>query len=167
VHSSAARRFGVRLVLLAGLWWALNPGDPASWIVGGPVVVLAAWAGAWLAARAQWSVRPLGLLRFIPFFLLASFRGGANVAWRALHPRLPIEPELMRYALRLPEGSARVFFIDVASLLPGTLSADLEGSTLLVHVLSSPHRARRSVAALEEHVAGLFGLDVSSQGGSP
>jgi len=38
------RRYGLRLILMAILWVALNGADGKSWIVGAPIVVLAAAA---------------------------------------------------------------------------------------------------------------------------
>lgn len=158
------RGFTARLLLFAALWWALVPGDPASWVVGAPVALLAAWAGTRLAARRPWRLRPAGVARFLPFFLATSLRGGIDVAWRALHPALPIEPALVRFRLRLPPGTARTFIVDVVSLLPGTLSADVDGSTLVLHALNDGGAARRGVAVLEERVADLFALELPPEG---
>jgi multicomponent Na+:H+ antiporter subunit E len=51
---------------------------------------------------------------------------GLDVAWRALHPALPIEPQFQRFRLHLPEGQPRTLMVSVLSLMPGTLSAELE-----------------------------------------
>jgi multicomponent Na+:H+ antiporter subunit E len=162
----ASGRNAARLVLLAALWAALNPRDPGSWIVGVPVIAAAAWAAARLAPPAAWRFTPAGIARFVPFFLLASLRGGVDVAWRAVHPRLPIDPALVRHALGLPEGTARVFLIDAMSLLPGTLSANCEGSTLVVHVLNDAQAAAAAIVELEERVAALFGVALAGEGRS-
>jgi multicomponent Na+:H+ antiporter subunit E len=154
------------VVLLAASWWALNPRDSDSWVLGVPVVVATAWVAARLAASARWSLRLSGLLRFAPFFLLASLRGGADVTWRALHPRLPIEPALVRHPLRLPEGTARIFLIDVMCLLPGSLSADCRGATLLLHVLNDTRGAAKSIGMLEDRVAALFGVELPDESGA-
>ena len=52
-------------------------------------------------------------------------KGGVYVAWRAFDPRMPITPELIEYPLRLPPGLPRVILVNMVSLLPGTLSAEL------------------------------------------
>jgi len=76
-------RFCFRAVLFALLWWMLTEGAADSWLVGAPVVVLAALASGVLLPGTSWSLP--GLLRFIPFFLWHSLRGGVDVAGRALH----------------------------------------------------------------------------------
>lgn len=154
----------IRVGLLTGLWWALVPDEPASWIVGGPAVALAAWGAGRLASPQARRVSLPGALRFVPYFLRTSLQGGVDVGWRALHPRLPIDPAFVRHPLRLPEGTARTFLVNVVSLLPGTLSAEVEGSTLVLHVLSHSDQSARGVVVLERRVADLFGLDIAGRG---
>ncbi len=161
---SSLRGFVARLLLFATLWWTLNQGDGVSWVVGGPIVVLAAWAGTQLAPSRSWRLRPRGVLRFLPYFLATSLRGGVDVAWRAVHPRLPIDPALVRHPLRLPDGTARIFMVNVVSLLPGTLSAELDESTLVLHALNDAREAARGAAVLETRIADLFAVELSEPG---
>jgi multicomponent Na+:H+ antiporter subunit E len=88
--------------------------------------------------------------------------GSVDVAWRALHPRLPISPSLEEYALHLPsEGPARVFFANIVSLLPGTLSTELRNGSMMIHVLSTePVDAVTELRRLERKVGALFGLEL-------
>ncbi len=148
-----------RAGLLAILWWSLNPQDIASWIIGVPVVLMGAWLGSLLTRTSlPLKIHPFGLLGFIPFFVLASVKGGIDVAWRSLHPRMPIDPLIRRYSLRLPEGTPSVFMATVLSLLPGTLSADIDESTLVIHMISDSESVTKGVLALEVKVAHLFGI---------
>jgi multicomponent Na+:H+ antiporter subunit E len=64
--------------------------------------------------------------------------------------------------LRLPPGSARTLFIAVISLLPGTLSAELEGRRLRVHTLIQDPAVLENLRELEIRVAALFGLELGS-----
>jgi multicomponent Na+:H+ antiporter subunit E len=93
---------------------------------------------------------------FLPFFCLQSLRGGVDVAWRAFHPGLPIHPCLVHYPLRLRETPARVFMANVVSLLPGTLSADIDGDSLIVHALDGRLPVAEQLAVLESRVANVF-----------
>jgi len=158
-------RVAVQTGLLAGLWWVLHAGEWHSWIVGAPVIAAAVWLGNRMRIGALWTLHFGALARFVPYFLGASFLGGLDVGWRALHPRRPIAPALVRLPLRLPQGTPRTFFATVLSLMPGTLSVEIEDSILVVHVLSHPDASVRGVRALEERVAGLFGVGPSGGGG--
>jgi multicomponent Na+:H+ antiporter subunit E len=102
------------------------------------------------------------MARFLPFFLWQSLRGGIDVARRALHPRLPLAPLLLDYPLRLPDGPACTFLANTVSLLPGTLSADLENGCLTVHVLDgSQPDVSAELQSLEALIADLFGVELS------
>lgn len=150
----------LRLTLLAGLWWAIAGGASESWLVGVPAVLAAAWAAGRLRARPGPGLSLGGLLSFIPFFLWESLRGGVDVARRTLGWRLRIRPGFTDYHVRLPHPSARVFFANSVSLLPGTLTADLDGERLHVHLLAEDLDATAELARLERAVARLFGQNL-------
>lgn len=150
------RTLWTRVVLFALVWWILANGAMDSWGVGVPVVLVAAGISVALLPPVSWSL--IGVLRFVPFFLWRSLRGGVDVAWRALHPRLPISPTLFDYRLRLPPGLPRVFMANTVSLLPGTLSAELDDALLRIHVLDESGDFANELEALENQVAGVFGL---------
>jgi multicomponent Na+:H+ antiporter subunit E len=143
-----------RALLFSLLWWALTDGTAGSWWIGAPAV-----AGAVIISVTL--VPPLGLvwrevMGFVPFFLWHSLKGGVDVAWRAFHPRMPITPELIEYPLRLPPGLQRVILVNTVSLLPGTLSAELGGQVLKVHVLDSLGDFLAELEALEQRVGCIF-----------
>lgn len=144
-----------RALLFSLLWWALTDGTAGSWWIGAPAV-----AGAVIISVIL--VPPLGLvwrevMGFVPFFLWHSLKGGADVARRAFHPRMPIAPELIEYPLRLPPGLSQVAMINITSLLPGTLSAEIEGQVLKVHVLDSRGDFLDGLNALEQRVGRMWG----------
>jgi multicomponent Na+:H+ antiporter subunit E len=152
-----------RSITFGFLWWVLGGNDPLWWWVGLPAVGLAVMVSLAFSpapCRLRWS--PGGLALFVPFFFIQSLRGGLDVARRALHPRLPLNPSLVRYPLRLEETPAQVFMANVVSLLPGTLSADLEGSVLIVHALDTGLPVAEQLHALESRVAHLFRIVMQS-----
>lgn len=75
-----------------------------------------------------------------------------------MHPRLPIDPQLIDYNLRLPDGASRVLFMNVVNLLPGTVSADVCNHVLIVHVIDGRQPMHQQLAKLECVVAGLFAI---------
>jgi multicomponent Na+:H+ antiporter subunit E len=101
-----------------------------------------------------------GVLRFVPFFLARSLRGGLDVAWRALHPRLPLRTGWLEYHTRLPPGAPRLLFSMSISVLPGTLTAERRDGTLHVHLLDTALASAGTLAALETKVAAVFGLEL-------
>ncbi|MEA3243826.1 MAG: Na+/H+ antiporter subunit E [Pseudomonadota bacterium] len=155
-------KFAFRTVMFALLWWILTEGAMNSWLVGAPVVVFAVLASRALLPGVSWSLP--GIVRFVPYFLWRSLYGGLDVARRALHPRLPISPELCEHRWRLPPGLPRVFMANTVSLLPGTLSAELDEEHLHVHVLDHTGDFASELTVIEARVAGLFGLNLVADG---
>ena len=156
--SPVASSFVRRLLLLAGLWWLLAGSDGLSWLLGGPVILtLAVWRLDDVGGE-EGRLRLLRLLPFVPLFVWRTLMGSCDVAWRALHWRLPIAPVVYDYALRLPAGGpAQVFFANCLNLLPGTLTASWEDGVLRVHVLTDVPQAMAELRKLERQVALLFG----------
>jgi multicomponent Na+:H+ antiporter subunit E len=143
-----------RVVLLAFLWFALAGEHPASWTVGAPAVAAAALISLWMA-RGQ-RVNALALAGFLPRFLWQSITAAFDVARRTLMPSLDIHPGTVRHRLALPAGLPRVSYMNILSLLPGTLSASLEGDDLCVHVLDTRRDHARDLSRLEQRLARIF-----------
>jgi multicomponent Na+:H+ antiporter subunit E len=150
---------GIRAALLALFWWVLSNGNPESWVVGGPVVLFATVSSLLLSHGARQHWRLTGLLSFVPFFLWRSFCGSIDVARRAMHPKMPLEPAFIDYNLSLPNGAFRLFMANVVSLLPGTLSAELRGDWLKVHVLDANADVFEELQSLESKIGHVFGLE--------
>ena len=144
------------VLALALIWWVITDGALSSWILGVPVLAMAVWASLRLNASSDAQISLSGLLRFLPFFLWESLRGGVDVARRTLAPALHVEPDFIRYRSRLPSQAARAFFANCVSLLPGTLVADIKDEWLEVHVLNSDSDAEGDLRRLEQVVARVF-----------
>jgi multicomponent Na+:H+ antiporter subunit E len=156
----------LRGVLFTLIWVALAGPDLDSWVIGLPAILAATWASLVLSGRKQpdrnrRALYILGVLRFVPFFLWESLRGGIDVAARVLTPRPRVDPGMRSYRMSLQSAAARLVFVDSVSLLPGTLSADLQGDLVTVHALDVGDDIERSLQGLERKVADLFdeGLD--------
>jgi multicomponent Na+:H+ antiporter subunit E len=159
-----------RVALLVVVWWALAEGGAPSGV--GAIVAVAAVAGtAWasLALRLPGGSRPrlARVPRFLAFFAWQSVRGGVDVAWRALSPAGRVQPGFVDYDPRLGEGTARAIFIEVVSVMPGTLVAeqkDAGGGPVVVHVLDPALPIESSLTGVEREVRLLFGLPARTPG---
>jgi len=143
-------------VVLFALWLVFDGLE--SWPVGVPAALIGGWLAARLADTEPFWWNPLRLIGFAGFFVVESFRGGADVAWRSLHPRLPVEPRFFDYPIGVPEGQPSTLLISTISLLPGTLSAELQRGehVLVVHTLADG--GEDSVQRLEGRIARLFSV---------
>lgn len=142
---------------LALLWLLLTDGNPGAWVVGVPAVLLAAWVVRPVGADQRGRLSLIGLLRFLPFFVWESMRGGIDVARRVVGPRLRVMPGLVSYAVRLRGPQARLLFVNSASLLPGTLVADIQDDRLQVHALDRNGDFFGELHRLETAVGRVYG----------
>jgi multicomponent Na+:H+ antiporter subunit E len=145
-----------RTLVFSLVWWVLTEGNVHSWGIGVPAVAFAVVASIALLPPAPLVWREL--LGFAPFFFWRSLRGGADVAWRAFHPRVPIAPGVIDHQLGLPPGIPRVCMVNIVSLLPGTLSVELEGPVLRVHVLDTRGDYLTELKSVEHRLARVCGV---------
>lgn len=155
-RAATSRRFARTAAVLAVVWLGLNGPEPGSWLVGGPVIAIAAWAATRFPTRPFVPIRLPGLPRFAATFLHQSVLGGWDVARRVLDPSLPIRPGRVLFTTRLPEGTPRHLMLSTISLLPGTLSTGLLGDRIEVHSLDTRSDAEAELRHLERRVAGVF-----------
>jgi multicomponent Na+:H+ antiporter subunit E len=141
------------------VWFGLNGLDAGSWIVGGPTIVLAAYAARSLANGRGARVSLPGLVAFAGYFFVTSVRGGVDIAKRALAVTPEVDGSFFDFPVSLPGGPAKSMFCSTISLLPGTLVAGIDDTTIRVHSIGSQDEARRELQHLERRTAALFGLD--------
>lgn len=143
-------------LLFLVIWLLLANGDPASLVIGLPAIAGALYLVRRLAPPTIRALSVRGTLRFIPYFLRESLRGGWNVARATLSRRMQLSPAFIDYRISLDNDGARIFFTNCVSLLPGTLAARLDGSDLRVHVLDDRSDPLRELEELEMRIAAIF-----------
>jgi multicomponent Na+:H+ antiporter subunit E len=155
-HKALNHAFGQSPAVLARatgffvVWLALSGADPADLPAAAVAVAAATWASLRLLPPGAWRVSAIGLARLALRFPRQSVVAGVDVAWRALHPRLPLRPGLVSFPSRLPPGTARNAFCTLTSLLPGTLPVGSDaGGALLVHCLDVGQRVVAQLQAEE------------------
>jgi multicomponent Na+:H+ antiporter subunit E len=153
-----------RALTLTVVWWAVSEGETYGWYYGAVVVVLATVLSLHLRPPITGGTAPRrllertgALLTLAGWFVARSFVGGVDVARRALSRPLDLEPGLVRHELAIPPGQARTVVVGLISLLPGTLSAELDGDVLHVHALDVTTDVNAQVAELEVRVGRVSG----------
>lgn len=133
---------------LLGLWLVLFGADAAGLAVGAVTAAAAAWLSLRLLPPLSARLRPAALVGLIARLAWQSVVAGVDVARLAFDPRLPLRPGYARHRLSLPPGSRRPAFLALASLLPGSLPAEVAADgTVLIHGLD-----------LRQPVAGEFAM---------
>jgi multicomponent Na+:H+ antiporter subunit E len=78
-------------------------------------------------------VRLLWVILYVPYFLLYCIRANLYVAYRVLHPDVPIRPGIVKVRTALRSQLAKTFLANSITLTPGTLTVDIDGQDLYVH----------------------------------
>ncbi|MGY6548743.1 MAG: Na+/H+ antiporter subunit E [Roseinatronobacter sp.] len=155
------RQFGVMLVALAVLWGVLTEFRVDALVFGVPAVLVGAGLLLVMPGTPAWRLSPRGAIAFALWFAVQSVRGAVDVAWRAFSPDMRLRPGFRSYQPVLPEGAPRIVFLNTITLLPGTLSAEIEGAEVIVHMLDTRADLQAELAALEARVAALFAVEIT------
>ncbi len=147
----------VRGLCFGLLWWILTEGGSPFSVLALLGILSAVALSRHLMPVGSWQFHYGPLLRFGPYFFRQSLLGGADVASRALHPRMDVAPMVITHMFSLQKEQSRVFFLWVVSLLPGTAGVDLQGDKTFVHVLDETFADKEQLRDLEKRIADLFG----------
>jgi multicomponent Na+:H+ antiporter subunit E len=146
-------RFGAYLAL----WIILIEFSVTNLAVG---LLAAAWA-TWVSVRllpvSNRQFSPTALGRFAMRLPWQSLVAGADVARRALDPRMPLQPGFITYATQLERGPGRDAFLALMSLQPGTLPVSGDSDALLIHCLDTSQPVAAQLAAEEALFAQITG----------
>jgi len=130
----------VTIVYLFILWflltWAWNA---QSLIVGGVVALsLGLVYGRLFATDTAKILQPKRWLWFgiyIPIFVWEMAKANFDVAYRVVHPKMPIRPGIVKVRTRIKSELGRVFLANSITLTPGTFTIDIKGEYLYIHWL--------------------------------
>ncbi|MBB3038637.1 Na+/H+ antiporter subunit E [Hoyosella altamirensis] len=150
-----------RIAVFALMWWVLTEGAADMIQYGFVVVPLSAGLSLiLLPPKGRSGPLPRRLLSgtmLLFWFLWQSFRGGADVAVRAVRRPVDLDPGMVTHHTTLPDDMSRVALTAITSLMPGTLSVNLEETELQVHVLDRSMRTAEQLAELERRLSTLAG----------
>ncbi len=131
----------ILLFLLGFLVWSL-----LNWVPDWQHIVVGVFVSAFVAhmtgdlfvKRAHLFThieRYLWFLYYIPIFIWECFKANIDVAYRVLHPDLPIHPGIVKVKTTLKSDTALTFLANSITLTPGTLTVDVdkEEGVLYIH----------------------------------
>ena len=145
---------GLGWVALYAVIWALFS-EGSGWTFGVPSILLAAGLSLWLGLR-PWHPSLPALPGFLGFFLGKMAAGAWDVAFRALHPRRPLQPAWLDYTLTTSSSQVRLVLSALVGLLPGTLASRVDGNQMRMHVLDQRQPWEATVQTLERRLERLL-----------
>jgi multicomponent Na+:H+ antiporter subunit E len=131
-----------RYVATAGalfcFWLLLTSTSNVQEVVAGVVLVLLVAAlgykGFTRRGLAIFSPRRLiHLLIYVPVFFWEMLKANFDVAYRVIHPRMPIRPGIVAIKTELKSDIGKLFLANSITLTPGTLTLEIQGEYLFIH----------------------------------
>ncbi len=130
-------------LLLGGVWllWSFHF-TPLLLTFGARSVLLVLWIATRMRILDREAVlvdlRNLKVLMYLPCIIGEVIRSNLDVARVILHPKLPIEPRMMRVRASQRTALGKVIYANSITLTPGTVTVDFDeaDSTILVHALT-------------------------------
>ena len=150
------KSFVKRFALFSAAWLVLVGGQKLSdiwfvvlWTAATTVVSLYA------VPPGQWVLRPLGVARFFPYFLLTAIRGGWDVARRVFFRTVPVDPDFV--TIEHDRDSRKTLILAwVISMLPGTASTVITEDSIVVHVLDKKLPVAEEIQELQKRINNIF-----------
>ena len=78
-------------------------------------------------------VRYFWFLVYIAIIIWECIKANFDVAYRVLHPAMPIKPGIVKFKLTLKSNFARTMLANSITMTPGTIAVDVVGDELFVH----------------------------------
>jgi multicomponent Na+:H+ antiporter subunit E len=165
-----AGRLALQFVVLFAFWFILSGKLDAKYLTFGMVAAaLVTFATQDLldAAQLQQVKNSVGgaslalkqwrLFCYFVWLLCSIAQANFQVAYLVLHPRLPIQPGLLRFRTRLRSRVGQVILANSITLTPGTITVELTDGTYLIHALV-PHAAASLLEAkMQSKLEAIFG----------
>ena len=100
-------------------------------------------------------------LVYVPVLLFYIVRSNLDVAYRVIHPKLPIRPGITRARTTLASIPGRALLANSVTLTPGTMAFDLVDYILYVHRIYVPEvdpdgATERELAPFENLIRRIF-----------
>ncbi|MBN2035657.1 MAG: Na+/H+ antiporter subunit E [Chitinispirillaceae bacterium] len=126
--------------MLFGAWLCLTSSFHAHELAAGAVVSLI--LSVFLTrGYEKLGLPPFGIKRawlFLAYLMtlaVETVKANFDVAYRVLHPRMPIRPGIVAVRTNLKQDIAKLILANSITLTPGTFTVDIIGDTLLVHCI--------------------------------
>lgn len=150
------KSFVGRSVLFTAGWIVLLGGQKPSeiWLVS---IFLAATTviSIYSIPPRKWGLRPLGIIRFFFFFIIATVRGGWDVSKRVFQRNVPTDPEFITVD-HYSDLIKTLILAWVISLQPGTTSCVIKKKKTVIHVLDKKIPVAEEIRILKRRIDEMF-----------
>jgi len=148
LHKSSLLSLALQFIPLYIFWLLLSQHYQPFYLIAGALVCAGV---SWFNREMFFALAPAGrsgrlslvsalktayhLARYVPWLVAQIARDNLLVAYLVLHPRMPINPGLIRFRTGYKKPVSQVILANSITLSPGTMTVFLENNSYLVHDL--------------------------------
>jgi multicomponent Na+:H+ antiporter subunit E len=129
----------ITLFILSFIFWLLLTFDfsVSNLIVGAVAsIICALFFGKFFITNVYKLLQPKRYFWFIVYlfiFVWECLKANLDVAYRVLHPAMPIRPGIVKVKTTLKSDMAKMLLANSITMTPGTISVDIIGDYLYIH----------------------------------
>jgi len=158
---SGFQNFVATFVMLMGFWALLSGKFDAFHITLGVICsLIVAYLGHDLLFAnvrvGDGRVIAQRFLYYIPWLLREIVTANFHVAYLALSPEMPIDPQIITFRTKLESDISWVTLANSITLTPGTITMDIEDREFMVHALDRKVADDLDTGEMEDRVAHIF-----------
>jgi len=157
----------VLILMLGAVWFLLTyPFNIQEGLAGAAILLLIAvmpLPGGELLGDLKWNPKAIvSLIVYLLYFLVALIKSNLDVAFRVLHPRLPIRPGVVKVKTKLKTPLGRLMLANSITLTPGTITVDTNGEDFYIHWIAveegdCEEKTKKIVSGFEKYLEVICG----------
>lgn len=102
------------------------------------------------------------LFIYLFVFLKELVKANLDVAWRVIHPRMPINPGIVKVKTKCKSPLGRIILANSITLTPGTITVEMNDDTLYIHWINVEDThiedtTKKIVSGFEKYLEVIFG----------
>ncbi len=150
-------QFLATFVILFTFWLLLSSFFDALHLIAGILCSFLAALISYKLLRPGKNVVTLArFILYIPWLIYEIILANFDVAYRTLHPKMPIDPEVIQFKSFLKSDIALTTFANSITLTPGTLTVNAEEGMFSVHVLTNKAKSELLSGEMQRKVAQIY-----------
>ncbi len=131
-------RYVAHFIVLFGFWLLLTLDLSANNLIVGAVsaLLVSAYFGRFFMQGYRKVFHPHRYFWFIVYlfiFIWECVKANFDVAYRVLHPAMPIKPGIVKVRLELKTNIARTLLANSITMTPGTITVDIIDDFIYIH----------------------------------
>jgi multicomponent Na+:H+ antiporter subunit E len=101
-------------------------------------------------------IEVIRFIKYIPWLLYQIVLSNIYVARLVMNPKMPIDPQVIRFKTKLKKNISVVTFANSITLTPGTITADIVDGEFYVHCISKKVADDLLTGEMENKAAYIF-----------